>query len=265
MSPIFVFWNRLPVKLGVSISRLIGWLMERSFTRLFISPYCRWNGITAEETSRFAPPNESKAYTSFASFFIRQLSDADPKGCAPLSPCDGRLVDFCVGPVKDFSEIKNEWVKVPEIFFPRHGPLLKSETFLNIFLSNANYHRVHSPVDGIIRRITEIPGKLVVLRSWNYGREPSYPAMTNSRINLEIEQPDGAIWYLSLIAGPGVASIKIEKSVVPGSSILVGQEMAHFKIGSTVCLIAPVRFGDVDLNNLVQRGVRANYPLINEK
>lgn len=232
------------------------------FTRVFITPYCWLNGISSDEKSRFTPPNDFTNYDSFSSFFIRKLSDGNPKGAAPFWPCDGKLVDCYAGPIRNTSKVKKDRADLSEIFLPRYAPLSRNEAFLNIFLSNVDYHRVHSPIDGRIVRVTVVPGKLVVLRSWSYGEEPSYPAMTNSRINIEISQSNGDTWYMSLVSGPGVAEIHIDRSVLIGSRVSAGQEIAHFKIGSTVCIIVPLGLDGRDQINLSKSTVRANTPML---
>ena len=136
--------------------------------------------------------------------------------------------------------VKGQTLDLNEIFRSNKTQTAK-HYFLNIFLHNHNYHRVHAPVSGTITQITKVPGDLIFLRPWFYSRaDVSYPAVRNERFVFEITDQYSQKWYLAMVGGFGVGSIDIENGLGLNSAVSVGQEMARFNLGSTVCLATPM-------------------------
>lgn len=89
-------------------------------------------------------------------------------------------------------------------------------------------------------RITKIPGDLIFLRPWFYKNgDASYPAFRNERMVVELKDASGRIWFLSMVGGFGVGTIELHHNIDVGSTLQAGEEMALFKLGSTVCLAIP--------------------------
>ena len=44
-----------------------------------------------------------------------------------------------------------------------------------------------------------------------------------------------------MVGGFGVGSIEIKNSIQIGASVLAGEELGHFNLGSTVCLASPYK------------------------
>lgn len=57
---------------------------------------------------------------------------------------------------------------------------------------------------------------------------------------LAIKYDLGRPWYLSIVGGPGVATINISESVQIGAQVSIGSEIASFRIGSTCCIDGPL-------------------------
>ena len=78
------------------------------------------------------------------------------------------------------------------------------------------------------------------MRPWFYSRnDVSYPAFRNERIVFEITDSAMRPWYLALVGGFGVGTIDLNESILQNTKVLVGQEIARFNLGSTVCIASP--------------------------
>lgn len=126
--------------------------------------------------------------------------------------------------------------------------------FSNVFLHNKDYHRIHSPVTGRITRIEHIPGELVLLRPWIYKEDPSHPALRNERYNVDITDDAGKTWFISIVGGPAVGTIILEKTVKLDFLINTGEELATFLLGSTCCMASPVRINK-NIGEMVEPGI----------
>ena len=110
----------------------------------------------------------------------------------------------------------------------------------NVFLHNRNYHHIHSPVSGRLRRVIRVPGKLFLLRPSAY-EDPSFPALRNERVVIDIEDDKGLTWSLSIVGGPLVGAVQLSSKAHVGTRIALCQKLASFRMGSTCCLLAPIR------------------------
>ena len=78
------------------------------------------------------------------------------------------------------------------------------------------------------------------LRPWFYPREcRTFPSIHNERLVIEIQDQAGESWWLALVGGFGVGTIKLPVGIGPQARIRQGQELAFFELGSTVCIAAP--------------------------
>ena len=233
------FWAKLPGTIQARVSRFHSFLYETKISRHFIVPYARLNYESAAELNRFKPGSGSKHYQNFQDFFIRQFTQEPSVNSAQIWPCEGLLCES--GHVNsDFLvSVKGERRHISAVFGPEfevpHG-----SHFTNVFLHNSDYHRIHAPVSGQVDKIIRIPGDLQFLRPWLYNESPTVPAMTNERVNIQIGCGNGNVWLLSIVGGPGVATIKLVDQLQAGSKITIGQELGFFMMGSTCCMVSPI-------------------------
>ena len=236
-------WSRFPAPWQFVLSRLSARLCELRISRFFIWPYAILNYVDyVGYMLQFVPEGGASRYASFQDFFTRKLKHPRMMQADYVWPCDGLLCETGrvseLGPVN----VKGRQHSVNAIF-GRGFNIPQQSFFANVFLHNSDYHRIHAPVMGEIVNIVRIPGELRFLRPWLY-MQPSLPAFTNERINVEIsaKAPSGKTqsWFLSIVGGPGVATIELDEKVKVGSTVQVGQELALFRLGSTCCMVSPV-------------------------
>lgn len=232
-------WGNLPSHLQRGISRLYANIYNQPFTKYIIKPYSKANYNDPAYLTQFRSATGRDTYSSFQDFFTRVYRKRPNISSEYIWPCEGLLCDY--GKVGNLQEInvKGDLKSVRSIFEKDINTLPDTYFFSNIFLHNNNYHRIHTPTSGTVREISTVKGDLVLLRPWVYKHDPSHPAMRNERVNVTIEDDKGRNWYLSIVGGPAVGTIKIDEDVTIGKYINIGDEVGKFLLGSTCCIAAP--------------------------
>jgi phosphatidylserine decarboxylase len=218
-------------------------LYELRISKWLIRPYALFNYSNGMSyLSEFGPASGTTRYLNFQDFFTRKILSPRKLSGPFVWPCDGLVCES--GKLEDINvvSVKGE-LRTVEAIFGKDFALPENAYFVNIFLHNSDYHRVHAPVSGQITKIIHIPGELRFLRPWIY-EQPSLPALTNERINIEItasgENGSPRKWALSIVGGPGVSTIELAEGIRLGASVDAGQELRLFKLGSTCCMVSPI-------------------------
>lgn len=233
------FWGRLSDSMHIVISRSIASLYNTRVSRFLIKPYCLWQYGDPFHYRNFVPGGGGDSYKTFQDFFTREFPGQRKIETDRIWPCEGLLCE--AGKVSEISDvqIKGEIRNIRTIFGGENVQLPDDGHYSNVFLHNNNYHHIHVPVDGIIKRIEHIPGKLLFLRPWAY-RNKSIPALTNERVNVDILDVKGRSWFLSIVGGPLVATIKMAEGMQLNANVKIGEKLASFNLGSTCCMVSPV-------------------------
>lgn len=234
-------WGLLPAYWQKQVSRAYSRIYNKAFTRHIIKPYCRLNGLDSNYLSKFRPESGDDNYRSFQDFFTRKYIVTPQIKARYIWPCEGLLCD--AGKVSQMPEVnvKGDRRHVRTIF-GSYGPDIPDDYhFSNVFLHNNNYHRIHSPVNGRVMGSERVSGELVLLRPWVYKTDPSLPAMRNERVNVMLMDDDDRPWYLSIVGGPAVGTIVLNRAFIAGARLSVGDEIGMFLLGSTCCMAAPVK------------------------
>lgn len=232
-------WGSFPSAIQRSVSSLYAGVYDKPITKYIIAPYIRYYYSDPNYLDKFYPPEGKSDFGSFQDFFIRRFKKL-PKNNSPwVWPCEGLLCDM--GNVYDLgtTRVKSDLRTVETIFGVAKGSIPETYSFTNVFLHNKNYHRIHAPISGTITRIQHIPGDLIILRPWIYKHNPSLPALRNERYNIDVTDDKGRIWYMSVVGGPAVGTIKLSNSITVGKSVEKLDELALFYLGSTCCMAAP--------------------------
>ena len=195
-------------------------------------------------------------FHSLSDLFLRKLKDGvrsiDPSPTVWTSPVDGKIHSF--GYMDDGLFLQNgalfgsvsSLLGEDEFFAPQQ---FKHGSYMIIYLSPQDYHRVHSHKEGRIKKIRYLPGRL-----W-----PVFPAATrkikslfdkNERLVFQLETKEGEE-ILAMIGAFGVGRmgspfIDIESSqghpqqdFTQEIEIERGSEVGQFALGSTVILLWP--------------------------
>ena len=149
--------------------RLLCALMHRA-TRVRFRPFKNWQirwfvrryGVDLSE----AMLSDGTRYPDFNSFFTRALRPetrpVDDAGDALVSPADGTVGHF--GNIRGDLLIQAkglEYSLARLLGTPGRGCAeFEGGDFMTIYLAPGNYHRVHMPLDGVLRRTVHVPGRL---------------------------------------------------------------------------------------------------------
>ncbi len=152
-------------------SRMAGRLLDSRLSALAVGPYIRRHGVDMAQCPR-------DSFASFNDFFTRHLApDArpvDPDPAALVSPCDGRLALWPIGPEGRFP-VKGTAYTLAELL--RDGALAErfaGGTLWLFRLCPEDYHRYIWPVDGVPGPAVTIPGVLHTVQPLERGQRPVY-------------------------------------------------------------------------------------------
>ncbi|HIE49808.1 MAG TPA: phosphatidylserine decarboxylase [Gammaproteobacteria bacterium] len=219
-----------------------------------------------------AKKRKAKDYISYNNFFTRELKDdARPINLSEniiCSPVDGSIIDF--GLIEDGQLIQAKKFKYKLVELIGSSPFveeLEGGVFITIYLAPADYHRIHCPLKGKIIESDHMGDNLY---SVNRNAQNIIPSLyvKNERANIII-QSDKFSYGLVAVGASVVGSIvpfweirefkkrlsykeSWEKGPEEGSKkVNKGQELAYFKMGSTVILLFP-QTAKLNINSLYQ-------------
>ncbi len=260
------------------ISRLIGHLADSQqpwLRDILIRQFIRAYDVDLSEAERESPDD----YANFNDFFTRALK-ADAR---PLADADDAIVcpaDGCVSQIgrlradrllqakgREFSvlELIGGDVELAQSFHHGH--------FATIYLSPRDYHRVHMPLAGTLRRMIHIPGDLFSVNAATTREVPQLFAR-NERLVCLFETACGPMAVI-LVGAMIVAGIETVWSglVTPRGrraqsffyadrvapvQLARGAEMGRFRLGSTAIVLLPAGISgwhtDLDAGRQVRMG-----------
>lgn len=231
----------------VTLSRLVGRVgrarLPVPLARLTVGGYCALWGVDLAP----AEPSE-QPYPTLDALFTRRLRSGTrpvaPEGV--VSPADGRL--DAVGVISDGSlRIKGNDYAVAELTGDaRAASRLRGGVFAVVYLSPRDYHRVHSPVDGEVQRVTGIPGDLFPVNALSERVPRLY--CRNSRVAIGLETRDFGEVVVVMVGAMNVGRIGIEvlgggeaapglSAIEPPRPVARGDEIGVFHLGSTVVVL----------------------------
>lgn len=231
---------------GIASSRRPSFL-KNSIIRSFV---CR-HGVEMDEASR----PDLLDYESFNDFFTRTLKP----GARPLDRMPGGVLSPVDGIVSQVGQVhRGRMIQAKNHDYELIGLLGGDEElaksfaggeFATIYLSPKDYHRVHMPIDGTLREIIHVPGRLFSVNPLTSKKVPNLFAR-NERVICLFDTAYGSM-ALIMVGAMIVASIEtiwtgvitprtFDGGVIelPSTSvprrISQGTELGLFKLGSTV-------------------------------
>jgi phosphatidylserine decarboxylase len=171
---------------------------------------------------------------TFNEFFARELKPGARTLHGPIcSPADGFISSF--GPVADYQlfQVKGKPYPLNDLIGEQSNT--SATSFLSIYLSLGDYHRVHMPFDATLLSIKRIPGTLYSL-SPNTLEKIDRVYCRNERVVMKGVSAFGN-FYLILVGAIVVGKIVLNKNAILNAEIKQGTEIGHFKMGSSVLLV----------------------------
>ncbi|WP_133140825.1 archaetidylserine decarboxylase [Legionella genomosp. 1] len=213
-------------------------------------------------------------YKSFNEFFIRNLKpESRPLAKADIiSPVDGVVSELGRINEGQLLQAKGRYYTVSD--FLANEPVsaqFQDGHFITLYLSPKDYHRVHMPLDGILRKMVYIPGRLFSVQPTTarvipqlFARNERLVIYFETRLGLmamvmvgaTIVGAIGTSWHGELRRQKKVQTFEYQQAE---TMLKQGSEVGFFKLGSTVVLLftnehllqwtntlqagSPVRFG----------------------
>lgn len=223
-------------------------IVKNSLIKLFIKSY----NINIDE----AQSVNLEDYSTFNDFFTRKLkpetrpimSDPDVITC----PADGFVIQSGKISEGKLLQAKSTNFKLSDLLSNEQLALNYLDgDFMTIYLSPRDYHRVHMPITGKLLKTIYIPGKLF---SVNYQSVQQIPDLfcRNERLICLFETKIGEIAVIlvgaMLVAGIetvwgdketpcGTTQLQIKNYTSENIQLAKGEELGHFRYGSTVIVL----------------------------
>lgn len=245
--------NLLPKKL---LTELAGWFANLNagfLTKIVIDIFVWFYKIDMSESEC----SNTIEYKTFNDFFVRALKH----NTRPINYNKNIIVMPVDGMISQAGDVKNNQIlQAKGHYYTLEALLAGDEQLISIFhksifittyLSPNNYHRVHMPYNGIIKKIIYVPGSLYSVNNFMTNKISNLFAR-NERVICYFDTDFGSFIQI-LIGAIIVGSIETiwTGTVMPpregiikkwnfndsyenNKIILKGQEMGRFKIGSTV-------------------------------
>ena len=222
-------------------------------TTFLIRFYIKFFKVNMQEASKQKPDD----YKTFCEFFTRKLKPGIHKinksKNAIVSSCDGIILEY--GKIKDnkFLQVKGKTISINEIMF--YDKKIQNQyidgSFVTIYLSPKDYHRVHMPFDGKLERTIHIPGRLFSVAT-HAVKQIKNLYCKNERLVCNFKNLDSKFAVI-FVAAINVSSIETSwrgeiSPPYPKKTITTdymkkkvilskGDEVGMFKSGSTVILL----------------------------
>ena len=241
-----------------ALSRVVYWA-----TRWTFAPWKNWLIGTIVRNYQVnmaeAAQPDALAYQHFNAFFTRKLrADArrpDPDVATLLCPADGRISQ--AGAIIDgrIFQAKGQDYTAAELLGGDEAaaaPYLNG-SFITVYLSPRDYHRVHMPLKGTLRETVHVPGRIFSVAPFAVAAIPRLFAR-NERLVCHFDGEHGpfvvvmvgailvssvaTVWD-GLVIPPYASAIRRKSFAGQGFTLERFAEMARFNMGSTVIVLLP--------------------------
>ncbi|MEE9254935.1 MAG: archaetidylserine decarboxylase [Pseudomonadales bacterium] len=246
------------------VSRLVGSLAQSRWTplkRILIRAFIHIYEVDMSQ----AQTQDPERYASFTEFFVRQLkSDLRPMDSdvtTLICPADGTLSHIGKIEAGVLMQAKGMAYTLQELL--GDGALAEpyaQGAYVTIYLAPRDYHRVHAPIDGKLVALRHIPGRLFAVNPTTTARIPRLFAR-NERVVMSFETPIGPLAVV-LVGAMIVGSIYTSWTGIVtedreiGRVLERGEELAQFRMGSTVIVCLPCEVARWEADLVAGRRVR---------
>ena len=243
----------LPKKALTAFAGKIAGIQGGSWTTALIRWFVKRYAVNMAEAAN----PDIASYASFNEFFTRPLkAGARPLDAAPfICPVDGAISQFGAIAQDQIFQAKGHNYSTTALVGgdATLAAQFQNGTFATIYLSPRDYHRIHMPCDGELRRMIYVPGDLFSVNPTTARGVPGLFAR-NERVVCVFDSLTGP-FVLTLVGATIVGSMATawhglvnpprrpevcEWTYEPGAvSLKKGDEMGRFLLGSTVVMLFP--------------------------
>jgi len=239
----------LTVLAGKFASAKLGGLTT-SVIRRFVARY--------EVNMQEAANSDIGSYASFNEFFTRPLRDgARPQADVNFTcPVDGAISQFGTIQQENIFQAKGHSYTTTALVGgdAQLAAQFENGSFATLYLSPKDYHRIHMPCNGRLRRMIYVPGSLFSVNPTTARGVPGLFAR-NERVVCVFDDELGKQFVLTLVGATIVGSMatvwhgvvnpprsnNVREWHYDGKEVVLqkGQEMGRFLLGSTVVMLFP--------------------------
>jgi phosphatidylserine decarboxylase len=246
-------------RIGQALGRLADHRWSPPLGRAVVGLYSRMYDVELGECA------EQGGWASFDAFFTRRLRDGvrevHPDAQTVVSPADGRIESMGRVDHEARFVVKGRPYAVDELV----GGAEEARRFVGgagfvVYLSPRDYHRVHAPVGGVVRRIRSMPGDYYPVNSIGMRHVPNL-FCRNRRVAIEIDG-DGSVGRVTVVmvvamivgrittVGVDARDVPIGDHVFdPPLRVARGGEIGVFHLGSTAVVLVEPRAAGLWLAN----------------
>ncbi|MBB5709871.1 archaetidylserine decarboxylase [Sphingomonas xinjiangensis] len=226
----------------------------------------RWFVGTYAVDMREAADPDINSYKSFNDFFTRPLrAGARPVADADfVSPVDGAISQFGAIEEHHMLQAKGHRFTTTDLVGGDHtlAAQFRHGSFANLYLSPKDYHRLHMPCSGTLKRMIYVPGTLFSVNPVTARGVPNLFAR-NERVVCVFESAEHGPFVMVLVGATIVGSIatvwhgvvnpkrtgKLSEWSYAEQDITLakGDEMGRFLLGSTIVMLfkqGAIRFNE---------------------
>ncbi|NNE36777.1 MAG: phosphatidylserine decarboxylase, partial [Gammaproteobacteria bacterium] len=204
-----------------------------------------------------AQQSDYRKFRSFNEFFTRELKSTtrpvDQSAESIISPVDGEVSQLGKIDGESLLQAKDKRFTLNSLLGDdlELAGQFKNGTFITLYLSPRDYHRIHMPINGTLNKMTYIPGRLFSVNQSTTNKVDDLFAINERIINV-FETDIGTV-ALIMVGAIFVGSMetvwagevtpklkgKLFSNNYPDKSIRLskGDEMGRFNMGSTVILL----------------------------
>ncbi|WP_455223358.1 archaetidylserine decarboxylase [Kaarinaea lacus] len=140
--------------------------LTRSKLRVWKNTFIRWFAHQYKVDMTLAAEEELTAYETFNAFFTRALKPESRSICAEnecvACPVDGTVSQAGVVNIESIFQAKGHDFSLTQLLASQTEWIdkFRNGSYATIYLSPKDYHRIHMPIDGELKQMTYVPGKL---------------------------------------------------------------------------------------------------------
>ncbi len=199
---------------------------------------------------------DARAYSTFNDFFTRQLKPElrpiEKNSQIIVSPVDGTVAQIGRIQQNQLIQAKNFYFSLESLLGddPKLASLFYDGEFATLYLAPHNYHRVHMPLTGSLKKTIYIPGKLFSVNQMTSEIIPHLYSRNERLVTLfETEAGPMAIILVGAMIVGSIKTVWIDQPIrshrihtrefTNEVTLEKGAELGLFKLGSTVILLYP--------------------------
>ncbi|MBE7939484.1 MULTISPECIES: archaetidylserine decarboxylase [Ramlibacter] len=265
----------LPKRLLTQLMGRIASLRAGAFTTWMVRRFVRRYGVDMAE----AADPRIESYASFNDFFTRPLK----AGARPIAEAD--FVCPVDAAISQFGPIARDQIFQAKGHSYSTRALLGGDAalaaqfddghFATLYLAPKDYHRIHMPCDGVLRRMVYIPGDLFSVNPLTARHVPglfarnervvcvfdtAHGPFVNVLVGATIVGSVATVWH-GVVNPPRSRDIRSWDYSGQGIRLAKGQEMGRFLLGSTVVMLFPRGVVSFNADWQPTRPVRLGEPM----